>query len=319
MKTLVNYIEKGLQRNDFLVVPGIGGFISHPLSAGFSEEKGILCYLPPRKEVCFNPSLKYDSGVIQEMYAAESGLSSHDARSKMEKEIVQLQTFLSENRKIMIGDFGVLELTDENAYSFTASADKLLYGRYYGLNEIKLNKAEVRGVSHKQNDGYLHININKKTFYGAVISTVAAIFLLSFFMPFELGNEGVNSASFSPIELCRSLPSHEVQKVEPASTSPIEESTIGAPKEQVTVSVKSTKKYYVIVSSTTSSKDADLICKKIKNQGFDECGIIEEQGRFRVYADVFEERPTAESSLTKIRENHKEFHSAWLYIKKDSN
>ncbi len=69
--------------------------------------------------------------------------------------------------------------------------------------------------------------------------------------------------------------------------------------------------YYIIVASCSSQREADHKLKKLSQQGYDHIGILQRDGRYRLYINVFGLKSEAEHYLFGLREVSA-FHDAWL-------
>ena len=66
MIELTRHIEHLLLDNDCVVIPELGGFITHYQSAHYEESEGV--YLPPTRTIGFNPQLTMNDGLLAQSY-----------------------------------------------------------------------------------------------------------------------------------------------------------------------------------------------------------------------------------------------------------
>lgn len=76
-------------------------------------------------------------------------------------------------------------------------------------------------------------------------------------------------------------------------------------------SVAPQKRYYIIVASTTSPEEAQRVLKRFAKQGYDNLGMLERDGRLRIYIDIYDVKGDAETALKSLRTNSL-FEKAWL-------
>jgi cell division septation protein DedD len=81
-----------------------------------------------------------------------------------------------------------------------------------------------------------------------------------------------------------------------------------------TVSKNDSGKYYVIIGSFDTHGRAKAYINRLKGEVAANVGILERDGKIRVYAQQFSTRKSAHSYLNKIRQ-HTEHKQAWLYEK----
>lgn len=75
--------------------------------------------------------------------------------------------------------------------------------------------------------------------------------------------------------------------------------------------VNTVKLYYIIIASTTDQAEAQRTLKKFAKKGYDNIGIIERDGRLRLYIDNYPVKSDAEAALNELRKNEL-FEKAWL-------
>lgn len=76
--------------------------------------------------------------------------------------------------------------------------------------------------------------------------------------------------------------------------------------------------YYIIVASCATEADANRALGNLRHAGYDNVGVLERDGRFRLYVNFFAQKGEAESYLTKVR-GIERFHDAWLLPVRDGS
>lgn len=61
------HIEILLLDNDCVIIPGLGGFVAHHISARYDEDDGL--FLPPYRTLGFNPQLTLNDSLLAQSYA----------------------------------------------------------------------------------------------------------------------------------------------------------------------------------------------------------------------------------------------------------
>lgn len=78
--------------------------------------------------------------------------------------------------------------------------------------------------------------------------------------------------------------------------------------------------YYIIVASTRSEEEANRVCRRYLNQGYEATGILSRDGLFRVYLNAFAAQAEATSYLRDIRQVSERLSKAWmLTVKRDES
>jgi hypothetical protein len=111
--------------------------------------------------------------------------------------------------------------------------------------------------------------------------------------------------------------SSSAAKSSSASSSVAKSSATKSPATQPSSSVGTSSKavpgkYYVIIGSFDTGRRAQTYIRGLKGDVAANAGIIESDGKIRVYAQQFSSEKTAQSYLSKIRQNSNH-QQAWLY------
>ena len=89
MLELAKHIENLLFKNECVIVPQLGGFVTHYVPAHFNPEEGL--YLPPSRSVGFNPQLQLNDGLLVQSYMQAGDLSFPEAVQQLEADVNQLK------------------------------------------------------------------------------------------------------------------------------------------------------------------------------------------------------------------------------------
>lgn len=219
MKELSQHIETLLLENDCVIIPGFGGFVAHYASAQWVEEECI--YLPPTRNIGFNPQLKMNDGLLVQSYMAVHDTNFSDAQRIIDKEIQELIATLHEEGRADLPNVGELHFTIHGTYEFTPFNNKITTPSLYGLDAVSITplKQKSKVVDRKPVVSYntsadkntYNISINR-TFVrhaAAVAAAIVMFFMLS--VPVEnteIRNE--NYAQLMPSELFASIEKQSV-------------------------------------------------------------------------------------------------------------
>jgi nucleoid DNA-binding protein len=123
-----SYITDLLDEQEYVIVPGLGAFISSYRPAKFSDDKNTL--LPPSRSLSFNPELKTNDGLLIRYIAQQLKITSQQASRLIEKFSGDVMVQLELGEEVFIGSIGSLalkhgelqfnpgELSKENSESF---------------------------------------------------------------------------------------------------------------------------------------------------------------------------------------------------------
>ena len=110
MRILVQHIENLLPEHDCVVVPGLGGFVQNEVHAKINEETKL--FYPATKEICFNPRLKFNDGLLAQSYQEMFGMSFEEANIQIQHSVQEILNKLEEGKFVRIGRIGTLNTFD---------------------------------------------------------------------------------------------------------------------------------------------------------------------------------------------------------------
>ena len=111
MIELGRHIEILLLSNDCVIVPELGGFMAHHVSAHYDE--GDNLFLPPLRTLGFNPQLKLNDSLLAQSYIEAYDISYPEAIRRIEEEVNELKQHLDNQGSYEIDDIGVLSINEE--------------------------------------------------------------------------------------------------------------------------------------------------------------------------------------------------------------
>lgn len=330
MLRIVSHIEQLLWVHDCVIIPGIGGFVFEYRAAGIGEQSGL--FVPPQKEALFNPTLCHNDGLLAESYMKTYGVEYAQALEKIEDDIRELKETLAAQGSVSLGITGRLRTGEEGTIVFEHS-DALPFDlASYGLGEFRMPtlatlmqeqkvRQEKKEAARKKDTIYIPVSVRFLRTAVASAAAVALFFLVS--TPVKDVDAGAYTASFIPTEvvLTKEAPAAENVPAPEATTTVLPETK---PEENVTstpvpavkaVSAPATKKvkyYHVVIGSFPSRPKADQFFDRVNKSRYTTAGIVERNGKVRVYAARFTGREEAENYMNRLRNG--EYKDAWLFI-----
>jgi len=144
---LTQYIADLLLRNNCVIVPEFGGFISnyHPAVVDELHQK----IYPPSKQVLFNVNLNSNDGLLANFVANKINTTYPNALKLIKADVEFWKTNLKKGSRINIGEIGFLYY-DNHQIKFEQNKSYNLLLSAYGLSEIKFlpsNKVDEPVVS----------------------------------------------------------------------------------------------------------------------------------------------------------------------------
>ena len=135
---LERHIEILLLDNDCVIVPDLGGFMSHYIEARYDDRENL--YLPPLRTLGFNPKLTMNDSLLAQSYVEAYDISFPEAISRIEKEVSELHQHLENEGYYELYDIGTLRLNGEGNYEFEPCEAGILTPSLYGLNTLEIDK-----------------------------------------------------------------------------------------------------------------------------------------------------------------------------------
>ena len=115
---LLNALPLLLHDHDCLVIPGMGGFVAHPVPARFDDDKGE--WIPPGRDVLFNPKLTVRDGLLEQEIRRATGCSNEAATEWLTRETEALQSVLQSGQHVTLSGLGRLYRTEDGTLGFVA-------------------------------------------------------------------------------------------------------------------------------------------------------------------------------------------------------
>lgn len=330
----MSHIERLLLVHDCVIIPKVGGFVLQDRPAAFMEKENL--FIPSRKEVVFNPTLQHNDGLLPESYMKMYGVDYNQALRMVEEDIDELKGTLSRTRRVSLGSVGLFLMGAEGNVLFERSGNAPFSIASYGLAEFHLptlqalqaEKEAAENIStRKKKKDTIYIPVSVRFIRTAVASAAAVALFLLISTPVKDVNTSAYTASFIPSEVVTKVTAAEPKAAElpvtvsqPAASSRPAAITSApavkpAPevKKEVAVAKKNVKYYHVVIGSFPTQKQADEFLARVDKSQYASAGIVERNGKIRVYAAKFTERDQAENYMEKVRSNAT-YKDAWLFI-----
>lgn len=344
MIELAQHIEVLLLENDCVIIPNLGGFVTHYVSSTCVKEENV--FLPPTRVIGFNSQLKMNDGLIVQSYMTVYGTNFSDATRMVEQQVKNLIAVLHEDGKVEIPNVGELHYTIDNKYNFIPYDNKVTTSYLYGLDIFVMQKLSAikeekikREISFSAPVLPERPTIKLYSGYLAKAAAVAAIILLSFFISTPIQNtevEKLNYAKLLPGELFekvekQSLAFHpiivkqtpinntiSITKKDTATEKAIIPEVAVKPITATNIKVNATtivssisKPYYIIIASLGTEKDAKNMAAQLNANGFPKAKAIIGEGKMRVSINSYETESKAYQALSDIRQNEN-YKNAWV-------
>lgn len=133
---LERHIEILLLSNDCVMVPGLGGFMTHYVCSSYSEKDHQM--YPPLRTLGFNPKLKANDNLLAQSYVEAFDISYPEAMQRIEDEVGELSERLYNDGSFTLNDIGTLTVNEEGNIEFVPVKAGLLTPELYALDSIEV-------------------------------------------------------------------------------------------------------------------------------------------------------------------------------------
>lgn len=334
MIELERHIEILLLSNDCVIVPELGGFMAHHVSARYDEDDQL--FLPPLRTLGFNPQLKINDSLLAQSYVEAYDISYPEALQRIEDEVNELKMYLETEGFYELNDIGILALNEEGNYQFTPCEAGILSPSLYGLGSFEMSPlqkeeeestAKIFGMDmpgdeqeEDEEDDVVKIKFSWIRNTVAVAAILLAMFILALptgkteLMTRTISNINSNilfgmmskDTNTSKIEIKK----EDIIKAPVKTDSILKKDTTQVVKKTETDSIK--KGYCIVLASYVSKQNAQMFIDMLKQKGLDSVEIYMHNDVRRVIYGNYQTPNDAYIALQSIHK-HKELGEAWVY------
>ncbi len=136
MSYLQEHLCDLLKTNECVVIPELGGFVTHERSAKLNRATHRI--QPPMREVSFNARLFRNDGLFAQHIRADKGIAYEAAMTLIRSEVAWIQRQLDSGRKVAFKNVGVLHKDADNNLAFVPSFEENYLPAAFGLEPFFL-------------------------------------------------------------------------------------------------------------------------------------------------------------------------------------
>ena len=273
---LNRHIEILLLSSDCVIVPDLGGFMTHHVDARYDDEDNM--FVPPLRTLGFNPQLTMNDSLLAQSYIEAYDINYPEAIRRIEAEVTELKQQLYNDGFYEMTGIGVLSLNEDRHIVFEPCEAGLLTPSLYGLGafemlpldektnsqivqvatQLPITDDSTKSIRTTTKDGEKAIIVKMSWLRNAAIAAAIIIFLL--FTPTIINNISTETQqpSMSEVDLLP-LPNKTVEpKKLDTSAVNIKHDSIETPAVEENVSSADTTK---IESANTNALKAEAIAK----------------------------------------------------------
>lgn len=348
---LNRHIEILLLSSDCVIVPDLGGFVTHHVDARYDDNDKM--FVPPLRTLGFNPQLTLNDLLLAQSYIEAYDIDYPEALRRIEAEVAELKQHLNDEGFYEMNGIGVLSLNDEGRIVFEPCEAGLLTPALYGLSAFEMlplqgSKSTLAATSAKraqpvlasttEQEGEPTTNqeraiIIKMSWLRNIAAVAAAV--LAFFLitpPVANGDQqDTQQLTMSQIELLPLPKKAEPKKIEQKvadsaiianenrdtlEATPLEVKEVKPEKveqKQEEPIVAKEPAYCLVLASQVAKQGAENLVSQMKQRGYDDTRIDIHNNIRRVVYGRFETLDEAHLALNKLRSTATGFDEAWVY------
>ena len=282
-----------------------------------------------------------------ESYMQTYGVDYRKAQLMLEEDIEALNVSLEQDKRITLGRIGTFSIGEEGQTIFTPGDSGVFNADSYGLpsfhfpvlRSLEEEREEVALLAGKKKKDVFYIPVSRKLIrvVAASAAAVALFFVVS--TPVKEVNLSAYTASFVPTEMINYRFEEPVSQPEEIQISQVDEMVaevtpkieatketeiakapsapevrkevaVPAPKAEL---VATKKMYHIVIASFPTEEQANEYISGVDRTQCKNVSKVVRDGKYRIYADKFNNRADAESYMATLRKIEK-YKDAWLFI-----
>lgn len=313
MKDLAKHIEVLLLENDCVIVPELGGFVAHYVSAKYDERDGL--FLPPMRTIGFNPQLTINDSLLAQSYAKVYNISMTEAAERIEKTVQCIKNQLNNEGRYEIHHVGLLSVNADGKMEFAPNDAGILSPCLYALDSFRMspvvpNKKEEQNLTEDMGDGKAvakTITIKLSTLRKAAVAAVALLALILFLNPIDTAKQEVLMSGGIQNMMPKNITTGEPKLVSSKTVAPVSHTQA----QQQVVAKSEEPAYCIVLASGTQRKNAEYFKDYMHKNGFKETRLLQDKKDLKVVYGSYKTDSDAYAALKQLRSD-KNFKQAWV-------
>jgi nucleoid DNA-binding protein len=257
------YITDLLEEHEYVIIPGLGAFISSSRPAEFSDNNNIL--LPPSRALSFNPELKINDGLLTRYIAQQQKITLTQAARVLEQYKGDVMYQLEAGEVVFIGNIGSLTLK-QGQLMFSPAESSKENSESFGLEPVVVS--DYKPDSFKKEEIAGNGKSGKRFIRWIWIGSFLLIFLiaLSLYFVFSTTHQTIKEAG--PVIQQDTLDNQKPGTVINPDSSVIEQDEIHSVLKDTLTRHPRKELYYTIGGSFRSQQNANEYFEKMNQKGF---------------------------------------------------
>jgi hypothetical protein len=147
-QTIIRGIKEQLFFNDYLVLPGFGGFVLKSRTSHYSVSGGLIA--PPSKTVSFNAQLKQNDGILSTWLQNDLKCTANESITHLNDFSEYCSGLLKAKRRFTLEGIGFFYLDFENNVCFEPQQDSNFLTSSFGLSSVSIKELSVNTEEPKK-------------------------------------------------------------------------------------------------------------------------------------------------------------------------
>lgn len=300
MGKINQHIEKLLAYHDYVVVPGLGGFVVQHQSASIHDDRVNA----PFATVGFNPLMHHADGLLAIEVARANGITYRKAMEIIDFEVNEIKNQLRISKNVSFGNLGTLELSENGSYGFVPGFMPEFLPFNLGLTDIYVSKLESK-IEKSRKISFVLPSV--RTFkYAAAAALLFGMLMVS---PHVNDFRRVNTADFISFSLNKPLETGLVKVSDSNATVPATENVTG------NIQLNDSNSFHVVVASLPTQFTAEKYCESLREENYTSAHVIHPNKLYRIVLRSFADKSEAIAFMENLRKTDDRFETAWVLCK----
>lgn len=296
MNTLSRHIERLLLGHNCVIVPSFGGFVAQYIPARYVAEDQL--FLPPYRDVCFNPLLTINDGLLVQSYMAATGETYAQCLSAIDAAVADIRARLQADGNVEFAGIGTLESDGQSAYDFHPLESGIASPTLYALDSVAASpRAEAAQApqavlpttptttpsepSHKADDNVYIIRINKTLAHSVAAAIIALLVCFAWSSPLgdsllrytaHIASTTASKSSSSDTNIAATMPQQALDAIAHKVAASVK--TKQSTASPTTTTPAPTEEYVIVLASGVTERNATAFVASLQGQGFDNLRIV---------------------------------------------
>jgi len=297
MGKINQHIEKLLAYHDYVVVPGLGGFVVQHQSASVHDDRVTA----PFATVGFNPLMHHADGLLAIEVARANGITYRKAMEIIDFEVNEIKNQLRITKNVTLGQLGTLELNDNGTYGFVPGEMPGFLPFNLGLTDIYVSKLES-AVERSRKISFVLPSV--RTFKYAAAATL--LFGMLMISPQVNDFRRVNTADFISFSMNKPMDPGLLKDVKPNATTTLNENV------SENILLNDSDSFHVVVASLPTQLTAEKYCALLREENFSSAHVIHPSKLYRIVLKSFSDKSEAIAFMENLRKTDDRFATAWV-------